>query len=854
MPSLLQTLFSTVLEPPILEKMGDKELLFIKTAFNTTQIIDAYQNSYRYALLTMKIGLLAPEEVSTHEFVETFEQHYVHPFAKQSHLSKDDMHSFRSQTIESLKEFEEYTTDILPLKDITDDDFLALFTNPDPKNITDLLITQMQTVTTIDPILIDFLRYDGQLGDSVLFFFRSLIQQSDHFEHIHTTLQQEQLKQAHNRHNYVRRFKHRFHMRLEDIVDWHKNIVSIENPEWVHITAFMACQNLSSHIKGHDQLMPRHQQIIRQWAEQLKPHNIVASALYAIGEYTQSEVILQKILEKTQDSNEKALASYNLFHVILQRHDHASALKALQTAIAINPQRYALHDIKKYPLDTLLGAGSVGCVFLCHNNNALINAEWVIVKCLWETLLEDIPKNKDILDSGAIENRAFIVTKYISGAIDGEAWLEKNGPMTVKTALSVGLDIAYSLQGAHEEHLYHSNLKPANILFTQLDNAIYVKVIDFGFATQNPHNPYQSPEHTPSNIKSDLFAFAITLYRLITGKAAYPVLERYLPKVSELRELLADCMEANPNNRPDSAQYLINRLTHLLEGDQERIAVQEDKMECDKKAWEIACQENTVEAYQNYLNGETLKRYSGVAKTRRQKKESENQADERAWHIACEDDNLKSYQTYLNGNTVQKYAKAAQEILHPLKTKQDHAIWQEVIQQDTIQAYQHYLADPTLTQYRIKAKTRLHALSAEYRYIINGDGTVTDNKTGLIWLRDVSCLGKLTWTSAMEQVAALADGQYELTDHSKAGDWRLPAKNELKKLVDKRYDNPVISNATGTDKWTEGDAFKNVISSYVWTSTTNANHTSGAWYINLKYGYFNANVKTLKNCIWAVRD
>ena len=60
------------------------------------------------------------------------------------------------------------------------------------------------------------------------------------------------------------------------------------------------------------------------------------------------------------------------------------------------------------------------------------------------------------------------------------------------------------------------------------------------------------------------------------------------------------------------------------------------------------------------------------------------------------------------------------------------------------------------------------------RFTDNGDGTITDNLTGLVWLAQADCLGKIEWLAALAAANALADGQCGLTDGSVAGDWRLP--------------------------------------------------------------------------------
>ena len=44
------------------------------------------------------------------------------------------------------------------------------------------------------------------------------------------------------------------------------------------------------------------------------------------------------------------------------------------------------------------------------------------------------------------------------------------------------------------------------------------------------------------------------------------------------------------------------------------------------------------------------------------------------------------------------------------------------------------------------------------RFTDNSDGTVTDNLTGLIWLKDANCFGDRTWISALSDANGLASG------------------------------------------------------------------------------------------------
>lgn len=138
------------------------------------------------------------------------------------------------------------------------------------------------------------------------------------------------------------------------------------------------------------------------------------------------------------------------------------------------------------------------------------------------------------------------------------------------------------------------------------------------------------------------------------------------------------------------------------------------------------------------------------------------------------------------------------------------------------------------------------------RFTDNNNGTVTDNLTGLVWLKNASAF--LTWTEALTYCNTLAHGTAGLTDGSAPGDWRLPNRFELESLINLAYEQPCISNAVGNAKWTANNPFSNVQSTWYWSGTTCAHDTTRAWGLGLDYGFVNYGEKTYENYVWPVRD
>ena len=178
------------------------------------------------------------------------------------------------------------------------------------------------------------------------------------------------------------------------------------------------------------------------------------------------------------------------------------------------------------------------------------------------------------------------------------------------------------------------------------------------------------------------------------------------------------------------------------------------------------------------------------------------------------------------------------------------------------------------------------------RYTNNGNGTIKDNRTGLIWLRNASCFdlnywekvdaeednysfveenNKLIelnngvpkdkpktvtqdWEQAVKVTKNLRDGQCGLSDGSKPGNWRLPTIEEWEEMVDKIYERPALSNKKGTGQWTKGDAFVGVKTDYYWSSTPFDSNNALAWYMVLSVGSVGFVSKTNSFYVWPVRE
>ena len=120
------------------------------------------------------------------------------------------------------------------------------------------------------------------------------------------------------------------------------------------------------------------------------------------------------------------------------------------------------------------------------------------------------------------------------------------------------------------------------------------------------------------------------------------------------------------------------------------------------------------------------------------------------------------------------------------------------------------------------------------RFTDNGDGTITDHITDLVWQK-MAYSDSVTW----EQALAYADTLY-LAGHT---DWRLPNIKELQSLTNPKLINPSVSTSV----------FPSIHTNKYWSSTSLPNHTTWAWYLDTQFGITTYDAKTIRHYLMCVR-
>ncbi|EKD38303.1 MAG: APHP protein, partial [uncultured bacterium] len=136
------------------------------------------------------------------------------------------------------------------------------------------------------------------------------------------------------------------------------------------------------------------------------------------------------------------------------------------------------------------------------------------------------------------------------------------------------------------------------------------------------------------------------------------------------------------------------------------------------------------------------------------------------------------------------------------------------------------------------------------RFTDNGDGTVTDNLTRLMWLKSPNFFAGTDWETALQMIKTF--NTVPMAPEAKKGaaappynDWRLPNRNELASIISRLHDFPALP---------DGQPFTGLQSSYYWTSTTLPGDSVMAWSAHQEYGDMTFHAKDSTQGVWPVRS
>ena len=243
-----------------------------------------------------------------------------------------------------------------------------------------------------------------------------------------------------------------------------------------------------------------------------------------------------------------------------------------------------------------IGRGGMATIYRGHQTslNRTVAIKFLLAEHLWDHQAQELfdqeslviaqlnhPNIIHIIDRGFTSGgRPYFVMEYV----EGETLAEKvqQTTMSAMDRVMLSMQICSGLAYAHKNGIIHRDIKPANLL---IDSEGHLRILDFGIAWLNARgNPdarevlgtpdYMSPEQftAPDAVSpvSDIYSLGAVMYLLFVGKKHVDDIKNWQAQLTSLQpklaELIQQCLQIEPANRPASAEEVRLRLLRLLQG------------------------------------------------------------------------------------------------------------------------------------------------------------------------------------------------------------------------------------------------------------------------------------------------
>jgi len=206
----------------------------------------------------------------------------------------------------------------------------------------------------------------------------------------------------------------------------------------------------------------------------------------------------------------------------------------------------------------------------------------------------DHPNICTVYEFDEAEEKAFISMAYV----EGQSLRKKteSGPLELDEALRIALQVAQGLQIAHKKGVVHRDIKSANIMVTEDNQA---KIMDFGLARMTGGTlitqegtamgtiAYMSPEQARGeevDQRTDIWSLGVVLYEMFGGQlpfrgdhdqaVVYSILNKKPRPITELRseipmsieQVVDKALEKNPDERYQQIDELLDDLKSISAG------------------------------------------------------------------------------------------------------------------------------------------------------------------------------------------------------------------------------------------------------------------------------------------------
>ncbi|MET8473192.1 serine/threonine-protein kinase [Streptomyces sp. NPDC006422] len=232
-----------------------------------------------------------------------------------------------------------------------------------------------------------------------------------------------------------------------------------------------------------------------------------------------------------------------------------------------------------------IGEGGMGRVYLARNEGGrsvalkFIHADMAAQPGFRERFRREAdvvrrvgaPGTVPVVDTGLDELHPWYASEYVAGPSLQDS-VDRFGPLPAPSLWRLAADLARTLEHVHGARLVHRDLKPSNVLLAAdgprlIDFGIVHAALDAGLSSAGLTSTgvrigtpaYMSPEQAYGEkvtAATDVYSYGLTLAFAATGHQPHRgSLDPQLPGVGdELRDLIRQCLDPEPERRPDAAR------------------------------------------------------------------------------------------------------------------------------------------------------------------------------------------------------------------------------------------------------------------------------------------------------------
>ncbi len=293
-----------------------------------------------------------------------------------------------------------------------------------------------------------------------------------------------------------------------------------------------------------------------------------------------------------------------------------------------------------------IGVGGMGAVYLARQRRPverLVAVKLIQLEVESQQILQRFqseqqilanmnhPNIAQILDAGASDSGyMYIAMEYVQG----EQILDycKRYQLATRSRIELMMQCCLAIQHAHQKGTIHRDIKPTNVMVTQVDGKPVVKVIDFGiakalgsvgvsesalqanyshpmvsdglthFGTSLGTPPYMSPEQysvTSEEIdtRSDIYSLGALMYALLTDSPPFAASDIEGLTYRELKEFIA-------NRDPTPPSQQVPQGAKLLRGDLDAIVLKAMNRDINQRYESVGL---LIEDLRSYLAGDPVR-------------------------------------------------------------------------------------------------------------------------------------------------------------------------------------------------------------------------------------------------------